>query len=142
MLTKEEIKKIIPHRDPFLLIDEIREITPLKHAVGVKYVSKDEPYFEGHFPGQPVMPGVLIIESLAQVGAAILLIHESYQGKIAYFAGIKNAKFRRSVYPGDELVLTCELTKIRASYGVGIAKAYVNDQLVCEADISFAVGDA
>jgi 3-hydroxyacyl-[acyl-carrier-protein] dehydratase len=141
-MTKEEIKQIIPHRDPFLFLDEIINLVPLKHATGVKYVTNEEYYFLGHFPGKPVMPGVIIIESLAQVGAVILLSHPDYHGKIAFFTGIQNAKFRRSVLPGDKLILECELTKIRSSFGFGKAKAYVDDQLVCEADISFAVGNA
>lgn len=141
-MTKEEIKKIIPHRDPFLFLDEIINLVPLKHATGVKHVTSEEYYFQGHFPGKPVMPGVIIIESLAQVGAVILLSHPDYHGKIAFFTGIQNAKFRKSVLPGDKLILECELTKIRSSFGFGKARAYVDDQLVCEADISFAIGNA
>lgn len=141
-MNREEIKKIIPHRDPFLFLDEIVEIESLHHALGVKYVTEDDFFFKGHFPGKPVMPGVLIIESLAQVGAVILLSHPSYQGKIAYFTGIQNAKFRKSVLPGDKLMLECTLTKIRSSFGFGKARAYVGDQLVCETEISFAIGDA
>ncbi len=141
-MNREEIKKIIPHRDPFLFLDEIIELDSLHHAVGVKYVKEEDFFFQGHFPGKPVMPGVLIIESLAQVGAVILLSHPSYQGKIAFFTGIQNAKFRKSVLPGDKLILECTLTKIRTSFGFGKARAFVNEQLVCEADISFAIGDA
>jgi 3-hydroxyacyl-[acyl-carrier-protein] dehydratase len=141
MMTQEDIKKVIPHRDPFLFLDEIIELEPLKRAVGIKYITENEYYFKGHFPGTPVMPGVIIIESLAQVGATILLTHPDYHGKLALFTGIKNAKFRRSVVPGDKLILECELTKIRSSFGYGIAKAYVGDQLVCETEISFAVGN-
>jgi len=140
-MTQEDIKKVIPHRDPFLFLDEIIELEPLKRAVGIKYITENEYYFKGHFPGTPVMPGVIIIESLAQVGATILLTHPDYHGKLALFTGIKNAKFRRSVVPGDKLILECELTKIRSSFGYGIAKAYVGDQLVCETEISFAVGN-
>jgi 3-hydroxyacyl-[acyl-carrier-protein] dehydratase len=141
-MTKEEIKKIIPHRDPFLFLDEIVDLVPLKHATGIKQITEQEFYFQGHFPGKPVMPGVIIIESLAQVGAVILLSHPDYHGKIAFFTGIQNAKFRKSVLPGDKLILECELTKIRSSFGFGKAKAFVDDQLVCEADISFAIGNA
>ncbi|MBN2268002.1 MAG: 3-hydroxyacyl-ACP dehydratase FabZ [Acholeplasmataceae bacterium] len=140
-MTKEDIKKIIPHREPFLFIDEIIELTPLHKATGVKYISEDEYYFKGHFPEAPVMPGVIIIESLAQVGAITLLSHPDYTGKLAYFTGIKNAKFRRSVLPGDKLILTCELTKIRGNFGFGKAQAFVDDQLVCETEISFAIGN-
>ncbi len=140
-LTREQIQSIIPHRDPFLYIDEMIELESLHKGVGIKYVSPDEAFFKGHFPGKPVMPGVLIIESLAQVGAVILLSHPDYAGKIAYFTGISNAKFRKSVYPGDMLELHCELTKIRRGFGFGTAKAYVNGELACETDISFAVGN-
>lgn len=139
-LTKEDIKKIIPHRDPFLFLDEIVELESLKTGVGIKYVKEDDFFFEGHFPGKPVMPGVLIIESLAQVGAVILLSAPEYQGKIVYFTGISNAKFRRSVLPGDTLELRCELHKIRRGFGFGHAEAYIQGELACEADISFAVG--
>jgi 3-hydroxyacyl-[acyl-carrier-protein] dehydratase len=141
MMTREEIMQVIPHRDPFLFLDEIIELVPLKRAVGIKHITDKEYYFQGHFPGKPVMPGVIIIESLAQVGATILLTHPDYHGKIALFTGIKNAKFRKSVVPGDRLILECELTKIRSNFGYGVAKAYVLDQLVCETEISFAVGD-
>ncbi|MCR3906384.1 MAG: 3-hydroxyacyl-ACP dehydratase FabZ [Tenericutes bacterium] len=140
-LNKEEIKQIIPHRHPFLFLDEIIELESLKYGVGVKYVTEDDYFFEGHFPGKPVMPGVLIIESLAQVGAVILLSDPQYKNNIAYFTGIQKAKFRKSVVPGDKLILKCELTKIRKSFGFGLARAYVNDQLVCEAEISFAIGE-
>jgi 3-hydroxyacyl-[acyl-carrier-protein] dehydratase len=139
-LTKEEIKKIIPHRDPFLFLDEIRDLNSLVSAVGFKYVDANDYYFQGHFPEKPVMPGVIIIEALAQVGAVILLSHPDYQGKIAYFTGISNAKFRRSVLPGDTLELKCTVNKIRRGFGYGTAKAYVNQELACEADIAFAVG--
>lgn len=141
-MNQAEIKNILPHREPFLFLDEITELVSLKRAVGIKYITEDEFYFKGHFPGKPVMPGVIIIESLAQVGAVILLSHEDYRGKIAYFTGIQNAKFRKSVVPGDKLILECELTKFRSSFGFGTAKAYVDGQLVCEAELSFAVGPA
>lgn len=137
-LDQNDIKQIIPHRDPFLFIDEIVEIDE-RNAKGIKYIREDAYYFKGHFPSHPVMPGVLIIESIAQVGAVILLRDPKYQGKIAYFTGIKEAKFRRSVNPGDTLVITCTLTKIRGAFGFGEGKAYVNDELVCETTLSFAV---
>lgn len=140
-LTQDQIKAIIPHRDPFLFIDEMIELDSLHNGIGIKYVRPDEAFFQGHFPGKPVMPGVLIIESLAQVGAVVLLSHPDYAGKIAYFTGISGAKFRKSVFPGDMLELHCELTKIRRGFGFGTAKAFVNGELACETDISFAVGD-
>jgi 3-hydroxyacyl-[acyl-carrier-protein] dehydratase len=139
VLNLEQIKSIIPHREPFLLIDEIIELESLQKAIGIKYVKETDDFFRGHFPQKPVMPGVLIIEALAQVGAVILLSHQDFQGKIAYFTGIKNAKFRKSVLPGDKLILKCELTRIRSGFGVGLASAYVGDQLVCETEITFAV---
>lgn len=138
-MNKEEIKQIIPHRDPFLFLDEIIELDTLYSAVGIKNITEDEFYFKGHFPGKPVMPAVIILESLAQVGAVILLSHQDYRGKLVYFTGVKNAKFRRSVVPGDQLRLECKLTKIKSAFGFGEAKAYVDGKLVCEADISFAI---
>ncbi|MBN2300351.1 MAG: 3-hydroxyacyl-ACP dehydratase FabZ [Acholeplasmataceae bacterium] len=140
-MIREQIKKVIPHRDPFLFLDEVIELEVMKRAVGIKYITQDEYYFKGHFPGKPVMPGVIIIESLAQVGAVILMSEPKYQDKIVYFTGIKNAKFRKSVVPGDKLMLECILTKFREPFGFGVAKAYVDGNLVCEAEISFAVGE-
>lgn len=138
-MNQEEIKKIIPHRDPFLFVDEIDIITPLKEAKGKLFVKPEFDFFKGHFPQKPVMPGVLIIEALAQVGAALLLAHETYKGKIAYFTGINSAKIRKQVIPGDTLHLHVTLTKIRGAFGFGEAKAYVDDTLCVEAEFSFAV---
>lgn len=139
MIDKEGIKEILPHREPFLLFDELIEHKEGKSATGVKYVSKDEYYFKGHFPNQPVMPGVLIIEALAQVGGVIALSIPEHKGKIAFLVGIKDAKFRRMVLPGDKLVLKVELGKFKRGFGYGEGKAYVEDELVCEAKISFAI---
>ena len=138
-LDQEQIKTIIPHRDPFLMIDEIIELESLKYGVGLKKVKQTDDYFKGHFPSKPVMPGVLIIEALAQVGAVILLSHPDYQGKIAYFTGIKSAKFRKSVLPGDTLTLKCELSRIKSGFGFGTATAYVDGHVVCQTEITFAV---
>lgn len=140
MLNKEQIKEIIPHRDPFLLIDEVVELDPGKYAVGMKYVREDEYYFKGHFPGKPVMPGVLILEALAQVGAVAVLYLPEYKGKLAYFGSVKNAKFRKMVVPGDTLRLEIELTKLRSRAGIGAAKAYVGDEIACEGEIMFMLG--
>lgn len=136
-MTKEEIQAIIPHREPFLFVDEIVELKPLDFGVGIRHIDPEDEVFQGHFPGLPVLPGVLVIEALAQVGAVVLLSHPDYQGKIAYFTGIKNAKFRKTVLPGDVLRLECKLGRMRMGFGAGKAKAYVGEDLVCEADISF-----
>ena len=137
-MTKEQIKKIIPHREPFLLIDEINDLIPAKSATGKLYVRPDFDFFKGHFPQKPVMPGVLIVESLAQVGAVVLLSDKNYSGKIAYFTGIKNAKMRRQVLPGDHLILKVELTRLKLGFGLVNAQAYVGDELAVSCEISFA----
>lgn len=138
--TASEIMNIIPHRSPFLLIDTIEEIETGVRAVGKKCVSMNEPFFAGHFPGNPVMPGVLIIEALAQVGAVAMLSREDMQGKTAYFAGIDKARFRQKVIPGDVLMLETEIIKVKGPVGVGKAIATVNGKKVCEAELTFAIG--
>ena len=135
----KEIMDIIPHRYPFLLIDKVIKIEENK-ITAIKNVTANEYYFQGHFPTEPVMPGVLIIESLAQAGAVALLSKDEFKGKIAYFAGINNAKFRRKVVSGDTLRLEVELTKIRGKAGVGYGIAYVEDKKVCEGELTFMVG--
>ena len=135
----KEIMEIIPHRYPFLLIDKVIKIEENK-ITAIKNVTANEHYFQGHFPAEPVMPGVLIIESLAQAGAVALLSKDEFKSKIAYFAGINNAKFRRKVVPGDTLRLEVELTKIRGKAGVGYGIAYVDDKKVCEGELTFMVG--
>ncbi|MBE5874353.1 MAG: 3-hydroxyacyl-ACP dehydratase FabZ [Lachnospiraceae bacterium] len=137
--TAKEIMEIIPHRYPFLLIDTIEEIEPGERAVGKKCVSMNEPYFQGHFPGNPVMPGVLIIEALAQVGAVAMLSQESFKGKTAYFAGIQNARFREKILPGDVLMLETEIIKVKGPIGVGKAIAKVNGKKAVEAELTFAI---
>ena len=124
MLNIDEILKILPHRTPFLLIDRIDEMEPGKRAVGTKCVSFNEPYFAGHFLGMPVMPGVLIIEALAQVGAVALLSEEENKGKVAFFGGIDNARFKDKVVPGDVLRLEVEIIRKKGPVGHGMAKAY------------------
>lgn len=140
-LDINEIKKIIPHRYPFLLIDRIEEIEPGVKAVGYKNVTVNEPFFQGHFPQQPVMPGVLIIEALAQVGAVAVLSLEDNKGKLAFFGGIKNAKFRKQVEPGDVLKLETEIIKCKGPMGVGKAVATVDGKVAAEAEISFICSD-
>ena len=140
LLSTKEIMEIIPHRQPMLLIDTIEELTPGEKAVGKKCVSYNEPYFSGHFPKEPVMPGVLIIEALAQVGAVAILSLEENRGKTAYFAGINNAKFKDKVLPGDVLELELSIIKRKGSIGVGAAVARVNGRKVASAELTFAVG--
>ena len=138
--TAQEIMDIIPHRYPFLLIDTIEELEEGMRALGKKCVSANEPYFQGHFPGNPVMPGVLIMEALAQVGAVAILSRPEWKGRTAYFAGIDKAKFRKKVLPGDVLMLEIEIIKSKGPIGVGKARAFVDGMVVAEAELTFAVG--
>ena len=142
VLNIKEIMELIPHRQPFLLIDTIEELEPGKRAVGKKCVSYNEPYFAGHFPEEPVMPGVLIVEALAQVEAAAILSQPEFHGKTAYFAAINSAKFRRKVVPGDVLLLETEIIKVKGPIGIGAAKAYVGEKLAVQAELTFAIGKA
>lgn len=140
LYTAKEIMDIIPHRYPFLLIDTIEELEPGVRAVGRKCVSMNEPYFQGHFPGNPVMPGALIVEALAQVGAVAILSQPEWKGRTAYFAGIDKARFRRKVLPGDVLALEMTIIKIKGPVGVGRALATVNGKVAAEAELTFAIG--
>ena len=140
MLTIEEIKEIIPHRYPMLLIDRVEELEAGKSIKAKKNVSVNEPFCQGHFPHEPVMPGVLIVEAMAQAGAVALLSMEEFKGKTAYFGGIDKAKFRKKVVPGDTLVLEVELTKVRSSAGCGKGIAYVDGKKVAEAELTFMIG--
>lgn len=139
MLDIKEIKKILPHRSPFLLIDRIKEIEPGKRAIGRKCVTYNEPFFAGHFEDEPVMPGVLIIEALAQVGAVICLSMEEYTGKTAYFGGIDKAKFKNKVTPGDVLTLEVELIKQKGPVGIAFARAYDDEKLYAQAELTFVI---
>ncbi len=139
MYTIEQIKEVIPHRYPFLLIDRIIEVEEKKRAVGLKNVTANEEFFNGHFPDYNVMPGVLIVEALAQVGAFAMLKDESNQGKLAFFAGIDNCRFKRQVVPGDQLRLEVEIMKIRGPIGKGRAVATVDGEVACEAELTFAL---
>lgn len=134
-----EILKIIPHRYPFLLIDKIVDIEENKSVTAIKNVTFNENFFQGHFPNQPVMPGVLILEALAQTGAAAMLASEENRGKIAFFAGTDKVRFRRVVVPGDVLELKCEIVKMRSGFGRAKGVAKVDGEIACEAEILFAI---
>ena len=140
ILTTKEIMEIIPHRQPMLLIDTMEELEPGVRGIGKKCVSFNEPYFSGHFPQEPVMPGVLMIEALAQVGAVIMLSCPEYKGKTAYFGAINNAKFRRKVVPGDVLMLEVEMIRKKGSIGIGKATATVEGKVAVSAELTFAIG--
>lgn len=139
LLNKQQIMEIIPHRDPFLLIDEVEEMELGKRVVANKYIAPDSFWFRGHFPEHPVTPGVLTIEMLAQAGAVCVLSLPENKGKLAFFAKIDKAKFRRPVLPGDTVRLEVEMLKLRGSFGVGSAKATVEGELAAEAEITFAL---
>lgn len=141
MLNAQQIQEIIPHRYPFLLVDRIVEIEYGVRAIGIKNVSIGEPFFQGHFPTYPVMPGVLIVEALAQVGAVALLGTEEHRGKMAFFAGIDGVRFKRQVVPGDTLRLEVELGRMRRGVGTGTATATVDGQLAVRGELMFAVTD-
>lgn len=138
-LNSNEIQQILPHRYPFLLIDRIVEMEPGKSAKGIKCVSANEMQFMGHFPQMHVMPGVLIIEALAQTGACAILCEEENKGKIAFFGGIKNARFRKQVVPGDVLELSCEIISRRGPVGIGKACATVDGKVAVTAELTFAI---
>lgn len=139
-LNISDIKKIIPHRFPFLLIDYIEDYVPGEYAVGIKAITYNEAHFPGHFPDEPVMPGVLIIEALSQVGAVAILSKEEFTGKTAYFAGINKCKFKAKVTPGTLLRLETSIIKSKAHYGVGKAVATVDGKVAAEAELSFMIG--
>ncbi|MBR6173816.1 MAG: 3-hydroxyacyl-ACP dehydratase FabZ [Eubacterium sp.] len=139
-LNSNEIREILPHRYPMQLVDKITDFEPGKWADGIKCVTVNEPFFQGHFPEAHVMPGVLIIEALAQTGAVAILSEEEYKGKIVFFGGIKKARFRKQVRPGDVLSLHCEITERKGPVGFGKAVAKVGDKVAAEAEISFVIG--
>lgn len=139
MLTNAEIQNIIPHRFPFLLIDRIEEVEPGKRAVGIKNVTVNEPFFQGHFPGNPIMPGVLIVEALAQVGCVAMLTLEENKGKLGVFAGIDQIRFRQQIVPGDVLRLEVEILALKRGIGKGKVVASVGDKIAAEGELMFAL---
>lgn len=140
MLTVKEIKDILPHRYPFLMIDRVEEVVECKSAKGFKNVTINENFFNGHFPEYPVMPGVLILEALAQMGAICILSTEDFKGKIGFLVGADKVRWKKQVMPGDRLDLEIEITKLKGSIGVGKGKASVDGKIVCEGEIMFAIG--
>jgi 3-hydroxyacyl-[acyl-carrier-protein] dehydratase len=140
MLGIKEIQEIIPHRHPFLLVDVIEELVPGVRATGYKCVTYNEPFFQGHFPEMPVMPGVLILEALAQVGSVAMLSLEENKGKVGFFGGIDKAKFKRKVLPGDKLKLECEIIKRKGPVGIGRAVATVDGKVAASAEMTFMIG--
>ena len=140
-LDINEIQKILPHRPPMLLVDRITELVPFKSATGIKCVTMNEPFFLGHFPGHPIMPGVLLLEGMAQVGGVTMLYPEEHRGKLALFGGMENVKFKRPVMPGDVVMTKAEIMRVRGVFGVLHADAYVEGELVASADFKFALKD-
>lgn len=141
IMNSDDIQKILPHRYPFLLVDRVLEMVEGTSCKAIKNVTANESQFQGHFPQEHVMPGVLIVEALAQTGALIILSKEENKGKIAYFAGIDKCKFKQKVIPGDQLLLEVQITRQKGPIGFGTAKATVNGKVACTAELKFAVGE-
>jgi len=136
----KDIMNVIPHRPPFLLIDKITDMVEGQQVTAVKNVTMNEPFFQGHFPQEPVMPGVLIVEAMAQAGAFAILSMPEYKGKIAYFGALDKVKFRQKVVPGDTLTLAVEIVKLKSIAGIGKGIAYINGKKVTEAEFTFIIG--
>ncbi len=141
MLDAKQIMEIIPHRYPILMVDRIVEMEPGQRAVGIKNLSANEPVFQGHYPGNPIFPGVLIVEAMAQTGAVAMMSQPEFADKVPLFAGIDDCKFKRPVVPGDQLRLEVEIVNMRRGLGIGSGKAYVGDELKAEATLKFALVD-
>lgn len=139
MLNIDQIKELIPHRYPFLLVDKVIELEEGKRAVGIKNVTANEPFFQGHFPNYPIMPGVLIIEAMAQVGCVAMMSIDENKGKLGVFAGIDKVRFKKEVRPGDTLTMEVEMISIRRNIGKATAKAFVGEELACSAELMFAL---
>lgn len=139
MLNIDQIKELIPHRYPFLLVDKVIELDDGKRAVGIKNVTVNEPFFQGHFPEYPIMPGVLIIEAMAQVGCVAMMSIEENRGKLGVFAGIDKVRFKKEVRPGDTLTMEVEMTSVRRNIGKATAKAFVGEELACSGELMFAL---
>ncbi len=139
MLNIDQIKELIPHRYPFLLVDRVIELDEGKRAVGIKNVSANEPFFQGHFPDYPIMPGVLIIEAMAQVGCVAMMSMNENKGKLGVFAGIDKVRFKKEVRPGDVLTMEVEMISVRRNIGKAIGKAYVKEELACSGELMFAL---
>lgn len=141
MIDINDIKKILPHRYPFLLVDRVLELIPNQRIVALKNVTVNENFFNGHFPSKPVMPGVLIIESMAQAAGLVMLSQEEHKGKIPYFTGIDNARFRKPIVPGDQIIIEVDVIKVRGSVGRVKAVAKTDNQIATEAELMFVLGD-
>lgn len=139
ILNVEEIMEIIPHRYPFLFVDRVEILEEGVKGIGYKNVTINESHFQGHYPGMPIMPGVLVVETMAQVGAVILLSHEDFRGKTPYFAGINKFRFKKKIVPGDSLKIEVEITKLRRSIGIGYGRVYIGEELAGEGEIMFAI---